>query len=64
MAPMETRLSNPDGSSTKAMADYYENFAKEGVAAIIVENSFIDGKASRSSLVSSGIHNDHMIGSH
>ena len=64
MAPMETRLSNPDGSSTKAMADYYENFAKKGVAAIIVENSFVDGKASRSSLVSSGIHNDHMIGSH
>ena len=64
MAPMETRLSNPDGSSTQAMADYYEKHAEGGVAAIIVENTFVDEKASRGSLVSSGLQNDHMIASH
>lgn len=63
MAPMESRLSNPDGSSTKEMADYYGERAKGGVAAIILENTFVDEKASRSSLVSSGIANDHMIAS-
>jgi len=63
MAPMETRLSNPDGSSTREMAAYYAARAKGGVAAIVVENTFVDSKASRSSLVSSGLHNDHMIAS-
>lgn len=63
MAPMESRLSNPDGSSTREMVDYYAERAKGGVAAIILENTFVDEKASRSSLVSSGIANDHMIAS-
>lgn len=63
MAPMETRLSNPDGSSTTAMADYYAERARGGAAAVIVENTFVDNKESRSSLVSSGLCNDHQIGS-
>ncbi len=61
MAPMETRLSNPDGSSTQEMAAYYAQSARGGVGAIVVENTFVDAKASRSSLVSSGLYNDHMI---
>lgn len=64
MPAMETRLSNPDGSSSKEMAEYYGERAKGGAAAVIVENTFVDDKASRSSLVSSGIYNDHMIASH
>lgn len=61
MAPMETRLSNPDGSSTKEMAAYYAERARGGAAAIIVENTFVDGKASRSSLASSGLYTDQFI---
>lgn len=64
MPACETRLSNPDGSSTREMADYYGERAKGGAAAIIVENTFVDEKESRSSLVSSGMYNDHMIASH
>ena len=63
MAPMESRLSNPDGSSTVEMAEYYAERAKGGASAIIVENTFIDNKASRSSLVSSGLYSDHLIAS-
>jgi 2,4-dienoyl-CoA reductase-like NADH-dependent reductase (Old Yellow Enzyme family) len=63
MSPMETRLSRPDGSTTKVMIDYYSERAKGGVGAIIVENTFVDDKNSRSSFVSSGIYNDHMIAS-
>lgn len=64
MPACETRLSNPDGSSSREMADYYGERAKGGAAAIIVENTFIDKKESRSSLVSSGMYNDHMVASH
>lgn len=63
MPACETRLSNPDGSSSREMADYYGERAKGGAAAIIVENTFVDNKESRSSLVSSGMYNDHMIAS-
>lgn len=63
MAPLETRLSNPDGSSTNEMVHYYAERAKGGAGAIIVENTFVDDKASRSSLVSSGLCSDHQIAS-
>lgn len=49
MAPMETRLSTPDGDTTKELCDYYAERAKGGAAAIIVENTFVDTLASRSS---------------
>jgi 2,4-dienoyl-CoA reductase-like NADH-dependent reductase (Old Yellow Enzyme family)/thioredoxin reductase len=61
MPAMESRLSRPDGSVTRAMIDYYAERAKGGVGAIIIENTFVDGKESRSSLSSSGLYNDHMI---
>lgn len=64
MPACETRLSNPDGSSTREMADYYGERAKGGAALIIIENTFVDNKESRSSLVSSGISTDHLIASH
>ncbi len=61
MAPMETRLSTPLGDTTQEMCDYYARRAKGGAAAIIVENTFVDSIASRSSLVSSGLNTDHLI---
>jgi len=61
MSPMESRLSRPDGSVTRGMIDYYEARARGGVGAIIVENTFVDDRESRSSLSSSGLHSDHMI---
>ena len=59
--PMESRLSRPDGSVTRAMIDYYAERAKGGAGAIIVENTFVDDKESRSSLSSSGLYSDHLI---
>ena len=44
MPACETRLSNPDGSSSREMADYYGERAKGGAAAVIVENTFVDDK--------------------
>lgn len=50
MPPMEARLNRPDGSVTKAMIDYYSERAKGGVGAIIVQNSYIDARESRSAI--------------
>ncbi len=61
MAPMETRLSTPIGDTSQEMCDYYAERAKGGAAAIIVENTFVDSIASRSSLSSSGLNTDHLI---
>jgi 2,4-dienoyl-CoA reductase-like NADH-dependent reductase (Old Yellow Enzyme family)/thioredoxin reductase len=61
MAPMETRLSTMSGDITQAMIDYYAQRAKGGAGVIIVENTFIDNRASRASLSSSGLYSDHLI---
>lgn len=61
MAPMESRLCTVDGDVTKEMCDYYAERAKGGVAAVIVENTYVDQIAARSSLVSSGLYSDHLI---
>lgn len=61
MPPMETRLNMPNGDVTREMIDYYAERAKGGAAALIVENTFIDDKESRSSLISSGLYSDHLI---
>ncbi len=61
MAAMETRLSTPLGDTTREMCDYYEERAKGGAAAIVVENTYVDDIASRSSLASSGLYNDQLI---
>lgn len=61
MAPMETRMSTIDGDVTQRMIDYYAERAKGGAGLIIVENTFIDNLASRSSLASSGLYSDHLI---
>jgi 2,4-dienoyl-CoA reductase-like NADH-dependent reductase (Old Yellow Enzyme family)/thioredoxin reductase len=61
MPPMETRLNTIHGDTTPGLIDYYTERARGGVAAIIVENTFVDNKESRSSLVSSGLYSDHFI---
>ena len=61
MAPMETRMSTIYGDITQNMLDYYSERAKGGAGIIIVENTFVDNKASRSSLSSSGLYSDHLI---
>jgi len=61
LPPMETRLNMPNGDVTREMIDYYAERAGGGAAALIVENTFIDDKESRSSLISSGLYSDHLI---
>ncbi len=61
LPPMETRLNTVHGDVTTELIEYYAARARGGVAAIIVENTFVDEKESRSSLVSSGLYSDHLI---
>lgn len=61
MPAMETRLNTLQGDVTNEMVDYYAERARGGAAAIIVENTFVDNKESRSSLISSGLYTDHLI---
>src|SRR5665647_827843 len=61
MAPMETRMSTISGDVTQGMIDYYTERAKGGAGLIIIENTFVDNLASRSSLSSSGLYSDHLI---
>ena len=58
---METRLNTPAGDVTQELIDYYAERARGGAAALIVENTFIDDRESRSSIISSGLYNDHLI---
>jgi 2,4-dienoyl-CoA reductase-like NADH-dependent reductase (Old Yellow Enzyme family)/thioredoxin reductase len=61
MAPMETRMSTISGDITQGMINYYTERAKGGAGVVIIENTFIDNLASRSSLSSSGLYSDHLI---
>jgi len=42
MAPMCTRLANPDGSVSPRLIEYYEARAAGGAGIIIVEYTYID----------------------
>jgi len=61
MPPMEARLNRPDGSVSRAMIDHYVERARGGVGGIIVGNSHVDDKESKSALSQAGVHTDHMI---
>ncbi|MCL2111837.1 MAG: NAD(P)/FAD-dependent oxidoreductase [Clostridiales bacterium] len=61
MPPMETRLNTVDGDVTSEMLDYYAVRAQGGAGLVVVENTFVDAKESRSSLISSGLYSDHLI---
>lgn len=61
MAPMEARLNRPDGSVNQATIDFYEEVARGGIGMIVVQNSYIDEKSSRSALMHLGVYSDHLI---
>jgi len=61
MPPMEARLNTMYGDVTNEMIDYYAARARGGVGTVVVENTFVDDKESRSSLISSGLYSDHLI---
>lgn len=61
MAPMECRMNDMNGDSRDDMVEYYKARAKGGTGMIIVENTFVDNKSSRSSVASSGLYCDHLI---
>lgn len=61
--PIETRLSNMDGSSTDLMVQHYRRRAKGGVGMVIVESTFVDDKSSRASYASSKFSSDNHIAS-
>ncbi len=61
MPPMETIHNNADGSVSQDTIDYYAERAKGGVGLIIVQNSHVDTKASRSAIGMLSIATDHMI---
>ncbi|MGN1343414.1 MAG: FAD-dependent oxidoreductase, partial [Traorella sp.] len=61
MAPMESRMNDMFGDSRDEMAEYYKARAKGGAGMIIVENTYVDNIAARSSIASSGLYSDHLI---
>lgn len=63
LPPIETRLSNPDGTAGEIMAQHYGRRAKGGVGMVVVESTFIDDKASRSSFASSKLSTGNHISS-
>ncbi|MGZ3569510.1 MAG: oxidoreductase [Thermodesulfobacteriota bacterium] len=61
MAPMCTRLANPDGSVSPQLIDYYEARAAGGAGLIIVEYTYIDDLASKAAVCQLGVYNDNLI---
>lgn len=59
--PIENLFNNADGSVSDELLAYYKERAKGGAGLIIVQNSNVDGKASRSAICQLSIHNHHMI---
>ncbi len=63
LPPIETRLSNLDGTASEIMAQHYGRRAKGGVGMVVVESTFVDDKASRSSFASSKLSTGNHIAS-
>lgn len=61
MAPFCTHLASRDGEVTPRMVRYYRERAKGGTGLIIVEYSYIDTKASKSSWCQLGVYDDACI---
>lgn len=61
MAPMCTRLANPDGSVSPQMIAYYEARAAGGAGLIIVEYTYIDNIASKAAVCQLGVYSDDLI---
>ena len=61
MAPMLSRLGNPDGVVSQKLIDYYAERAKGGVGLIIVEYCYIDAKESKAFQEQMGVYDDQLI---
>jgi len=61
MAPMLSRLCDPDGIVSPKVIDYYAERARGGVAMVIVEYCYIDKKESKASHGQLGVYDDQLI---
>ena len=61
MAPMLSRLCDPDGIVSPKLIDYYAERARGGVAMVIVEYCYIDKKESKASHGQLGVYDDQLI---
>ncbi|MBI5966303.1 MAG: FAD-dependent oxidoreductase [Deltaproteobacteria bacterium] len=61
MAPMLSRLCDPDGIVSQKLIDYYAERAKGGVGLIIVEYCYIDEKESKANQGQLGVYEDQLI---
>ncbi|MBP1724517.1 MAG: NemA3, partial [Deltaproteobacteria bacterium] len=61
MAPMLSRLCDPDGIVSQKLIDYYTERAKGGVGLIIVEYFYIDEKESKANQGQLGVYSDQLI---
>jgi 2,4-dienoyl-CoA reductase-like NADH-dependent reductase (Old Yellow Enzyme family)/thioredoxin reductase len=61
MAPMLSRLCNPDGIVSQKLIDYYAERAKGGAGLIIVEYCYIDERESKANQGQLGTYSDQLI---
>jgi 2,4-dienoyl-CoA reductase-like NADH-dependent reductase (Old Yellow Enzyme family)/thioredoxin reductase len=61
MAPMLSRLCDPDGIVSSKLIDYYAERAKGGAGLIIVEYCYIDEKESKANLGQLGAYSDQLL---
>ena len=61
LAPMCTRLANPDGSVSQQLIAYYETRAAGGAGLIVVEYTYIDDIASKAAVCQLGVYSDNLI---
>ncbi len=61
MAPMLSRLCDPNGIVSQKLIDYYAERAKGGVGLIIVEYCYIDEKESKAHPAQLGVYSDQLI---
>ncbi|NWF56354.1 MAG: FAD-dependent oxidoreductase [Syntrophaceae bacterium] len=61
MAPMLSRLCDPDGIVSQKLIDYYAERAKGGVGLIMVEYCYIDEKESKANQGQLGVYSDQLI---
>lgn len=61
MAPMLSRLCDPDGIVSQKLIDYYAERARGGAGLIIVEYCYIDDKESKANQGQLGVYSDQLI---
>ena len=61
MAPMLSRLSDPDGIVSQKLIDYYVERAKGGAGLITIEYSYIDKKESKAHFNQLGAYDDQLL---